>query len=350
MKIIKKLLFFFSLLLIYLVVKELLVLYTQVSNIHPIAGYILLGVLAATIIYFVIIPVTSILLIPPHLGPTYNINKEQELIKKRIELYRNNPYLKQQDFDFSSIENTRESYNVIVKILEKECSRIRERHVTQLFYSTSIIQNGFLDALFILSASINHIKDIFILYNGRITNRDLWKIFRKIYYSMAVGGSEGVEYATEEIISKFATDSMKSIPFLDKILSSLADGFVNATLLTRISLITENYCKMTYIRNDRELYPSVGFITASVKHITADMINRIFKTMRNLGLKFAVNKTLDFTLVAINPIGYVLGKSIEKNDALSEERKEKLKNHARLVGNPLAYGLEKLIRSLRKKK
>ena len=138
---------------------------------------------------------------------------------------------------------------------------------------------------------------------------------------------------------------MKSVPFIDKILASIADGFVNSVMLTRISYITENYCKLHYIESDKELYPSPGFVFDSAKNITQKTIEDSFKILRRM----AFHKTFDFALVAINPIGYVLGRAIESSDKIDHEKKPRLKEHARLLGNPLAYGIEKLIKSLKRK-
>lgn len=345
MKYIKKVFFFLSLFLFYFIFKEFLSLYFYLKSVHPNFAYGFLILLSIGIIYFVLIPIFNIIRYPRHYAPVHDIKKADEELKKRIKRFRNNKYLQNIEFDFSDIKEDEASYKKIISILEKETSRIRKIHVSQLFYSTAIAQNGFLDAIFILSASINLIKDIFILYNGRVSNRDLWKIAGKIYYSIAIGGSEGVEYATEEIFSKFATQSLKSIPFIDKILASLADGLVNAVLLTRISYITENYCKLYYIKSDKQLNPNPGFVLDSAKNITHDLIERIFQTMR----KIAFEKTVDFALIAVNPIGYVLNRAIDKSDKIETAKKYKLKEQTRLLGNPLAYGIEKLYKSLKKR-
>lgn len=345
MKFIKRLFSFVMLILVYFVLKEFLFLYNQLSQLHEYAGYGFLIILAGVLIYFVAIPVIKIIKIPRFSGPVKNKEDEPKLISERMERFRNNPYLQEMEFDFSDLQNDEESYKLVTKVLEKRCNQLRKRHVSQMFYSTSIAQNGFLDAMFIISGSINHVKEIFLLYNGRVSNRDLWGIARRIYYSMAIGGSEGVEYTTEELVNRFASDSLKSIPFIDKILSSVADGLVNATLLTRISYITERYCKLTYIKNERDLYPSPQFILNSARHITADIIDRIAYTIK----KMAVEKTANFAQVAINPVGYVLGQVIEHKDSLSDDKKIRMKDHARLVGNPIAYGVEKLFKSLKKK-
>jgi hypothetical protein len=315
------------------------------KTVHIYAAYGTLAIIGFVFIYFVFFPILKILRIPKNYGPTTDKSKEPELIAKRIENFRKNDFLIEQNFDFSDINEDEDSYNRIIKVITKRASELRKVHVSQLFYSTAIAQNGFLDAILILSASINHIKEIFLLYNGRVSNRDLIIIGKKVYYSMAIGGSEGVEYATEEIFSKFATESLKSIPFIDKILASIADGFVNAALLTRISYITENYCRLTYIESEKDVYPSAQFIFNSAKNITSHTIDKLKDSL----VRMTVDKSVNFALVAVNPIGYVLGKTIEKSDNINPLKKEKWKDHAKLVGNPLAYGLEKLFKSFRKK-
>ena len=345
MKFVKKILFFISIFLLYIIIREFLELYATMKSIHPYAGYGTLIVISGVFIYFVIIPVMKIIRIPKSYAPTTDKSKEDQLISERIENFRDNDYLKRFNFNFAEISNSKDSYDKIIKVLEKECNNLRKKNVSNLFYSTAIAQNGFLDAILILSASINHIKEIFLLYNGRVSNRDLFTIGKKVYYSMAIGGSESVEYATEEVFSKFATESLKSIPFIDKILESLADGLVNAALLTRISYITENYCKLTYIESEKAIYPSPKFVINSAKNITSDLIDKIYKIIG----KMAIDRSVNFALVAVNPIGYVLGKTIDKSESIHPLKKESWKDHAKLVGNPLAYGLEKLYKSFKKK-
>jgi len=345
MKLIKRIIFFFSLLLIYVIVKEFIILYNQANQIAPIWGYVIILVASLFVGYFVILPAINIWRIPQNIAPAETEEAERKVIEKRLDNFQENPYLKKIEFDFSSLGKDKQSYNRVIAELNKEADRLRRRDISQLFYSTSLAQNGFIDAILILSSCINHVKSIFLLYNGRVNNKDLWKIAKNVYYSVAIGGSEGVEYVSDEIVSKFASDVLKGIPFIDKILSSLADGLVNAILLTRISYITENYCSLTYVSNRSDLSPSTGFVINSAKNITSDILEKISKSMR----KIAVDKTLNFTQIAMNPVGYVWGKVIENNERLNEAEKERRKENAKIIGNPIAYGLGRLISALRKK-
>ena len=342
-KFLKRIFFFLSLIILYYIFKEFVMLYVALKQIHPIMGYgfALLSFLA--ILYFVAIPIFRIINMPHSYGPAKNREKEDDLIKKRLEIFKNNPYLIEQNYTFDLLPQE-EEYKNIVNIFHKKVKHLRSTYVSQLFYTTAIAQNGFIDAILILSASVNLIKEIFTLFNGRVSNRDLLIIGKQVYFSMAIGGSDGVEYAADEIFSKLSSDTIKSIPFIDKIISSIADGLVNAALLTRVALITENYCTLTYIKSDKDLYPSTTFVVSSMQSITSDILRKIRITLK----KIALEKTLSFASVAINPAGYVIGKAIEKkaieNDELTEEEKEAKMEVARIIKNPLSFAVSKIFK------
>jgi hypothetical protein len=187
------------------------------------------------------------------------------------------------------------------------------------------------------------IKEIFILYHGRVSNRDLWQIAKKVYFSVAIAGSEGIEYVTDEIITKMASDSMKSIPLIDKILGSIADGFLNALLLNRVSYITENYCTMTYLEKPGDLYPSPARVFKATKHITSDMTDKLLLVIKRI----SIDKTVNFAVVALNPIGFVWERTFDRLIAdKSIEEKGFLKNliieTGKFAGNPVTYGIGKI--------
>ncbi|MBN2031567.1 DUF697 domain-containing protein, partial [bacterium] len=309
-----------------MVIKELLGLYAYARSIHPYAGYALLFTIFCFLCYFVFIPIFKIIRIPKRYAPTRDPQKIPNLINLRIKNYKNNPFLKRSDFDFTSVSMDKDGHDKIVQFLEPEMEKIRKKYVTQVFYSTSIAQNGFLDAVLILSASVNLVKELFQLYHGRVSNRDLMRIGKMVYYSMAIGGSEGVEYATDEIATKVFAKGIKGIPFASKILGSIADGFVNAALLTRISLITENYCKFIFIESDRALYPSYRTIISTTRIITSDLIEKIFAEVKHL----AKDKTSQIILTTVNPVGYVIGKAIHRfadsSEKLTPQQREFLRD------------------------
>ena len=351
MNILKRLLLFVSLAVFYFIAKEFISFYSFFRSIHPVAGYLSTVTIVVFVHYFVIIPIIRIIRLPKSYSPTFEKNDVPELIKKRINLFRKNEYLIQSDFNFSGMKDSEDCYKKIIAKLQPETERIRKKYVSHLFYSSSISQNGFLDAILILSSSVNLVKEIFILYQGRVSNRDLWEIAKKVYYSMAIGGSEGIEFAADEIFSKFATSGMKSIPFADKIFSSLAAGFINAALLTRISLITENYCKLVYINSNKDLYPTLGFISSATKILISDMTEKLFEEL----VKMSKEKTGDLLRITVYPVRYVLAgawsKVITATEKLNPIQKDSLlKEVAILSSNQIAYGFSKITGLFRRNK
>jgi len=343
MKLLRRILYFISLFVLYLIFREFTDLYLSARAIDPILGYGVLVIILLVLIYFVIVPLYRILTLPVAPGPVAQKEQEDELIRKRIGRFAKNPYLIALGMQHPAGEDDGAYYHRIMQVLAKECRKIRQRYVAQLFYASSVSQNGFIDAVLVLSSSVNMVKEIFILYNGRVNTRDLINIARNVYFAIAIAGSEGIEYVTDEIITKLGSQSMKSIPFLDKILGSIADGFLNALLLNRISYIAENYCRLTVVPDPKKLSPSPAEIFSATKHITADITEKLIYVIR----KISIDKTVNTALVALNPVGYVWEKTFDRLIAdESVENRGTFKNliieTGKFVGNPLTYGLGKV--------
>ena len=345
---VKRILVFLSLFLAFFVVKEMVGLYSYLVSINLYLAYCFLVLLGVAIIYFIAIPIYEILKMPVGPSPTTHSSQKQKVITKRMRKFRTNPLILTET-DGLRLGDSEEDYEKALTILSKESKRIQKKYVSQVFYRTGIVQNGFLDALLILSSNMSLIREMFILYNGRVSNRDIWNISKQVYYSLVIGGSESVEYATEEIFSKMATEGMKNVPFLDKVMSSMADGYVNAVLTTRVALITENYCTKTYVKSYSELYPDASYLIQTAKNLTGSMIENIYQALKNT----VSEKTVDVLLKAGNPVGYLFEKGIDatfpgKNGEDSKLKKN-LKSGFSFIGNPILYGIERLVNRSREK-
>lgn len=279
MEMIKKILFGLSIFALYFTVKEMLELFYYMQGIDPYLGYITLVLIFAFLVYFVFIPIYKIVKIRAHFTPVTDAEKIPDERAKRIAAFKKNKFLLESGFEVEQLENDEASYERTIAFMKPECNRLRRKYVNDLFYSAAISQNGFLDAVLILSASVTLVKEIFILYQGRVNNRDLFSIAKNVYYSVAIAGSEGADYLVEEIYGKLATDTMKHIPFANLILKSVADGYISAAMLTRVSLITENYCTKLYISHRRELYPRTAVITSTTRSLTEPVMNVVKESL-----------------------------------------------------------------------
>lgn len=343
MKTIQRILVAISVIALYIILKEFLEIYTLTRSIHPVFGYVTLVVIAGFTYYFILAPIIRIWRIPVAFGPARKKEEVPALLQRRMAHFRTNKFLQNAGVNPGELPATEEGYQQALDALQSEMERIRERYVTRLFYSTSIAQNGFFDAILIFSASVNLIREIFTLYNGRVSNRDLLIIGRKVYYSIAIGGSEGIEYATDEIISKLTSNGLRGVPFADKIFGSVADGFVNAVLLTRVSLITENYCRMLYIRSDRDLIPSGSIILKTARRVTSDVRAQLGHALKHLGQR-SWDRTRDYAQYAANPIRYVYERVAEERPAEEQDasRLRILKDALSLSLYPFGYLTGKL--------
>ena len=336
MKMLKRILGFIVVLLGYLILREMLTFYVMARSANPIFGYVVLLLLLAIIFYFLVIPLYRIARISGDPGPVRKRRKELELMEMRLQRARKNPYLKKINFEFPKMGGAHERYAAVTAELSVRCDLIRRKYIVHLFYSSAVSQYGFIDAILIFSANLNMIREIFTLYTGRATGRDLWQIVRQVYYSVAIGGSEGVEFAVEELISKMGSDTLKSIPFFDKVIASIADGFTNAVLLTRISYITENYCRMTYISTTKDLSPDPMTILSTTRAIVDEPIGYIKQQLSDI----ARQKAIDFSRYAINPTRAVIEKAIEKFSPQRDEETGEKQSILRSIAvgvNPLRY-------------
>ncbi|OQY38190.1 MAG: hypothetical protein B6226_03980 [Candidatus Cloacimonetes bacterium 4572_65] len=110
MKYLKRLVMFFSIFLLYIVFKEFVGFYLQMRALNIYLGYGVVGASSLFFIYFCLVPIYKILRIPCQYAPVFDKSKEQKLIENRIDNYRSNLFLKEQNFDMDVISPTKEDY------------------------------------------------------------------------------------------------------------------------------------------------------------------------------------------------------------------------------------------------
>jgi hypothetical protein len=284
-----------------IIVREFISAYADLNSISPILGITFLIFVLIVFVYFIALPFIQTLKMPKIPSPVFSKSDVPTLMEKRIELFKQSKLINESEICHLSLHD---KYSYCVSVLEKEAERIRNNYVRNVFYSTGISQNGFLDGIIILSAGINVIKDIFSLYNGRVSNKDLWTVIRKIYTAMAIGGSEIIQYSTDEIISLITTNGIKQLPLIDKFISSTIDGFVNAIMISRIAIITENYCKLTFIQSNKDLLPNYRIVYDTTKNILGDIFNKIRKTLPTI----TTNNAIEYAKYVASPFKYIVEK------------------------------------------
>ena len=312
---VRRLLIFIGLALGYVVVKEFLVLHQAARALHPAGGWILLALLLLVAGYFIVIPLIRIVLLPARLRPARDPEDIARVARMRLRALRRSPALRRLGVGVETYPPTPDGFKTLMAELRPESERIRKKHVTQVFYATSIAQNGFLDAVIILSVATAMVKDYFFLYQGRVDNRELLRIGRLVYLSMAIGGSEGVETATDEILGKLVSSGVKSIPFAARLFGSVADGFVNAALMTRIAMVTESYCTRLFAESDRAFFPTVHAVVSATRTVTGDLVERLSNELKRM----AKDQGQSAVKAAVSPVRALFARAFSRADVSEDE-------------------------------
>lgn len=277
MKLIKRIITIICLVFIYFIVKELLFLYSSLYTIHPYAAYGFLGITLILSLIYVIHPIIKILRIPVFKSPSLYESNRNSILKSRLNNLRKNKHLISSGVVNQQFNTNEEEYEQYITAFKPAISEIRKRYVKKVFITTMIAQNGFLDAFILLTTNFTMVKDIFSMYHGRVNNVDLLKIYGSVFRVVAIGGSNVTEELAEGASTFLMDKAGGSIPFIGKIVSSISDGLVNATLTARISFIVECYCSKLIIENQRDLKPNGAVLKEMVSLITDPIITTIKK-------------------------------------------------------------------------
>ncbi|MBU0692413.1 hypothetical protein KKH18_11460, partial [bacterium] len=103
-------------------------------------------------------------------------------------------------------------------------------------------------------------------YGGRTSLKDTYQLLRDIVISGALGASEFAEIGGN-VLAELGAKSMTKIPVANIVLESAADGFVNAYLVCRVAMITENYCTVAYVGKDKHWMPSLKATVGATRSI-----------------------------------------------------------------------------------
>ncbi len=258
-------------------------LYVFLNTVDPNFAKIVLGGIAVLISYYLIVPGIRILRLPAF-GPVSEKNQEKKLIEFRISRMKLNPIIVENNINVSN--TSKDELERLNEVLKKHTKDIRHKFIQRVFTGTTIAQNGFVDAIIILYCSISMVKEIFESFNGRGSISDLITLSRTIITAIAMGGSDVAEQGAEsaiESISQLSGKSLEAIPFAGAAAKSVADGYFNAILISRIGLITENYCSMTYLSKPSEIYPSYSKVLAETRAIVSNPISSLFSRFKKKG-------------------------------------------------------------------
>ncbi len=201
--------------------------------------------------------------------------------KKLIKRLRSNQNLKTAGL----IPHDAETLQQSIKFLDEEALRVIRDTANIVFMTTSVSQNGKLDALTVLATQSRMVWKIAHIYYQRPTLRELVYLYANVgAASLLASEIEDLDISTqiEPVLQSFFRNSAgKSIPLIGPtaniILDSLLEGSTNAFLTLRIGNITVKYCGSNEITTKQKIKKAAFRSAVSqLKEIVLNSSGKIF--------------------------------------------------------------------------
>jgi len=220
----------------------------------------------------------------------------------------------------------------VLSKLEEEADAIIKNTASSVFLSTAVMQNGRLDALFVLACQLRMVWRIATIFHGRPSPRHMLYLYGNVGSSVLIADNiQEIDFAsiTAPIITSIFPSIQGIIPGLQGIstllINSLANGTANAFLTLRVGLIAKEYCmprtipKKDIVRKEstsKSLNLVKDIVNKQGKRVAEtvwDTVKDAPRTMVNVvteGLKDFAIKTDDVTLNKAKAVSKTFGDSM----------------------------------------
>jgi len=311
-------------------VNQLSGLYVMLRDINVFLAQIVTGSLALLILVLFLSPIWLILKLPKPIRKPIN---EIELRKYRDSLVvrlRQNKHLKERDepVNHANLDQSLSYLN------EKADSIIRET-ATMVFLTTSVSQNGKLDALTVFSTQMRMVWKIAHIYYQRPSLREVLQLYSFVGLNTIVASEIedlDISQQIEPIVgAMFKNASGRSVPLLGPsatiVLDSLLEGSTNAYLTLRVGITARKYCGNADIWNKEKIKKETFRESASqlkkiVVSASGKIISGIVSATKNAGvdtLKSSWRGIRNTTGKVVAAGSRIVGKKKDKDSQLAEK-------------------------------
>ncbi len=187
---------------------------------------------------------------------------------------------------------------VFEKEVRPELNKIMIRHAKTVLISTALCQNARVDMITVFSVDINMVKDLVVKCGFRPNMTNLSKLLVKIFSTALI--AEGLQsISMDDILPASVNNTLKEIPLIKPVVSSLTQGLANALLTLRIGCVARRYLfkdgssitkediRKNAFKDALVLYPQViaGTLTFMPKKIVSFFANGFKKKEKTDDLK-----------------------------------------------------------------
>lgn len=254
LKLFKVLLAILGIVFVIFILNQFLLLYQFFSQLHPIAGGMVVALIAIGLTYLLIRIYQLWFRGNKHIVLPDNPTREEyeEYLSTMVDILAQNPNLQHLSFDKSQ-----EPHEVIVTRSFQELDNLSQpmirENANSIFLSTAISQNGVLDSFMVLFTMVRMIWQLADLYQTRPSLASMAKLYAQVagvvLMARTIEDTDLIEAQMEPLITAILGESIASaipgmVPITNIIVSSLMEGSINAFLTLRVGLITQAYLGM----------------------------------------------------------------------------------------------------------
>lgn len=249
----KQLTFLLLAISVHVVLAFVLFIFNQVAQAYvfarasnPALGMAVLWGLIVVFVALLAMPLILFLRLPKPVSFPANEAQRPEYVQKVGKRLARNRLLAGQTLDYSRPEDIQ----LALVVLHGKADEIIRSTAKSVFLTTSISQNGKLDAFTVLVTQTKMVWDLAHVYYQRPAPRDLIALYANVGASTLLATQiEDIDISEqlEPVIGTVLQNSaLKSVPFVGTLSSTLVDslleGTINAFLTLRVGILSKRYC------------------------------------------------------------------------------------------------------------
>lgn len=245
---------FLGLVFLVFLVNQFYLLYQLLKGIHPWVGGLFVGLLALALAYLLIrLVLLYIRSLPAPQLPDYPTQEDYDRYLEDMLACLSKNRLLSRDLLTDESRSKEERVTIALDSLDREGEPIIRRHANSIFLSTTISQNGSLDAIMVLVTLVKMVWQLGQVYGTRPSLKSLGKLYLQVaslvFMARSLEDSDLIPAQLEPMIAGLVGESMASaipgmVPMSNLIISSVMEGAINAFLTLRVGFIAQAYLGM----------------------------------------------------------------------------------------------------------
>ncbi|MEQ8584055.1 MAG: DUF697 domain-containing protein [Marinoscillum sp.] len=267
--------------------------YLMLKEVNELTANVVLVLLSALGIGLVGWPVLLFLKLPRAISLPTSADELPRYRQQLLKRLKKNELLRAEGLQPQQVEDLQES----ILVLNQSANKVIQQTATAVFLTTSVSQNGKLDALTILATQSRMVWKIAHIYYQRPSLRELMYLYSNVAGSSFLASEIedlDISQQVEPVISSFLKNSAgKSIPVIGPtaniILDSLLEGSTNAFLTLRVGNIALKYCACNEVMDKKSIRKSAFTESASqlkgiVMKSSGQIMTGLLKATRKAGV------------------------------------------------------------------